>query len=538
MNKPIDVPKAVAGADPEKLYETMTADRQPYLDRGRLCASLTIPFLLPPDGTDKGTKLPTPHQAIGAQGVNNLANQLLSSLFPPNSPFFRLMVDDATVTEIGQDEKARSRVEEKLNEIERIIHLRFGYRLPRAVLLFVLKQLIVSGNSLLVLRKDSVRAHRLDQFVVRRDGSGNLLHAIVREEVAIAALPENLSEFLKTLEQEPKDPSVREGNVAVMTYYKREGSVIKSYQTVKGFLVEGSEGKWPVEKAPIMALRWSWQDGEDYGRSYVEEYLGDLQAAEGLSKAIRETAAAAAKVVILVNPNGLTQEDDVSDAENLEVITGKVEDVQILQLNKAADMQVAKAVLDEIVMRLSQAFLMFLGVRRNAERVTANETRQVVAALENALGGTYALFAQEMQLPLVRIIMAELESDGRIPKLPISDKKPGVVEPIITTGVEALGRGEDFARYNTFVTSILHVLPPEIALKYLNVPDFIKRAGTSLNIDMDGLIKSSDDIAREEEQARALEQQRLAERTLAGAAEKAAGPAAQAMIAQQGQQNA
>jgi hypothetical protein len=50
--------------------------------------------------------------------------------------------------------------------------------------------------------------------------------------------------------------------------------------------VVGTKGKWPIDEPPFMALRWSVVECEDYGRSYVEEYIGDLIALEGLSKAI------------------------------------------------------------------------------------------------------------------------------------------------------------------------------------------------------------------------------------------------------------
>lgn len=527
------VPEAVVTTIASE-YAKMSADRTSYLDRGRLCASLTIPFLLPPSEFSANQSLPTPNQAIGAQGVNNLANQLLSSLFPPNSPFFRFMVDDATVTELAADPKARAAIEEKLNELERIISLRVGSRLPRASLLFLLKLLIVSGNAVLVLRKDGVRVHRLDSFVVSRDGSGNVMKVIIREEVSLEALPEATRDAIKSMPPGSGDTAAREGDVPIYTVYRRDGNLIRTSQYARNIEIKESAGSWPAEKAPVLPLRWSWQDGEDYGRAYVEEFLGDLQAAEGLSKAIREASAAAAKVVILVNPNGQTEEDDLSEAENLDVISGRIEDVNMLQLNKSADLQIAKSTLDELLKRLSQAFLMHLGVRRDAERVTAEETRMVVAALENSLGGTYALFAQELQLPLIKMVMGELEREGRIPKLSGAGGKASLVEPVITTGVEALGRGEDFSRYSTFVSTILNVLGPEIALQYLNVPDFIRRAGTALNLDMDGLVKTQDDIENERQQAEAQRQQQLAEQTMAKGAEKAAGPVVQAMIEQQG----
>ena len=47
-------------------------------------------------------------------------------------------------------------------------------------------------------------------------------------------------------------------------------------------------------------------DTEDYGRSYVEEFLGDLKSLEGLSQSLLESSAASAIVVFMVRPNAVT----------------------------------------------------------------------------------------------------------------------------------------------------------------------------------------------------------------------------------------
>ena len=71
------------------------------------------------------------------------------------------------------------------------------------------------------------------------------------------------------------------------------------YQEVKGEVIAGSKGKYRADAVPFLPLRFSRIDGEDYGRGFVEELLGDLRSLEGLSQAIVEGSAAAAKCFIL-----------------------------------------------------------------------------------------------------------------------------------------------------------------------------------------------------------------------------------------------
>jgi len=244
-----------------------------------------------------------------------------------------------------------------------------------------------------------------------------------------------------------------------------------------------------------MALRWSAIDGEDYGRSYVEEYLGDLISLEGLSKAIVEASAVAAKIVYLLNPNGVTRLKDLTKAESGDVILGKQDDVTSLQTDKQADMRIAYEAAKTISDRLSFAFLMHSSVQRDAERVTAEEVRYMASELEDALGGVYSILSQEFQLPLVNRLIDRMTKAKKLPALP-----KGVVKPAIVTGLEALGRGHDLNKYLTMLKA-LQPLGPEVLARHMNPGDFISRIATSLGIDAAGLVKSDEQIAQETQQA-------------------------------------
>jgi len=509
-------------------YDRLTQFRSPYLDRARQCSLLTLPQVFPEAGANGTTDFYRPYQSIGARGVNNLANKLLLSLLPPNTPFFKMSVDDQTVAELASEED-RATVEERLNEIERTIQTRIETTNYRAPFITALKQLLVGGNVLLLFRKNgTVRVIRLDNYVVRRNAEGKVLEIIIREDVRYEDLDDDLKKLLAESELPSSNKESNTKELAVYTTYVMSKGRYKTYQTINGIKIPGSNGSYPEEKAPFIALRWSHEDNEDYGRSYVEEYIGDLQTAEGLSKAIVEASSAAAKVVVMVNPNGLTNDNDVSEAENLDVISGRDEDVAMLQLNKQADMVVAKDVLNDILQRVSYAFLMNTAIQRDAERVTAEEIREMVKELEDALGGTYALFSQEFQLPFVRILTSQLVKEKKIPDLS-SLKKDGIsIEPKITTGVEAIGRGHDLNKLLTFMREFVAPIG-EPAFQMINLPDFLKRGGVSLGIDMDGLVKNPQQMQQEAEQAAAERQQQLTEQTIAEAAKTAAGPMAKAV---------
>jgi hypothetical protein len=153
-------------------------------------------------------------------------------------------------------------------------------------------------------------------------------------------------------------------------------------------------------------------------------------------------------------------------------------------------------------------------IRRDAERVTAEEIRVARQELEIALGGVYAILSQEFQLPLVEILMHRMAKNKKIPNIP----KEGL-KPLIVTGVEALGRGEDLNKLGQFLQS-LAPLGPE-AMQNLNIDDYIKRLAGSLGIDTEGLIKS-DEQKQVEQQAMMEQQQAMQQQQMMGnIAEKA-----------------
>ena len=131
------------------LYGKLESDRLNFLTRARDCSKYTIPTLIPPAGHSSATKYYTPYQGIGARGVNNLASKLLLALLPPNSPFFRLQIDDFTLEHLTKQEGMRAQVEEGLNKIERAVQSEIEAGAIRVSAFEGMKHLLVSGNALL-----------------------------------------------------------------------------------------------------------------------------------------------------------------------------------------------------------------------------------------------------------------------------------------------------------------------------------------------------------------------------------------------------
>jgi hypothetical protein len=466
------------------LYSSLEGHRYQYLDRARQCSKLTLPYVMPEEGFGAHSRLNTPFQGVGARGVNNLASKLLLALLPPNAPFFRLNIDTFKLQEEGAPLELITEIEASLQSVEEAVMAEISRESYRTGLHEALKQLIITGNSLVYLPDSGgMRVFRLDRYVVKRDPMGNVTQIVTRENLSFKTLPEEMQQIVG-------DDVDADGNVSLYTtILLNDSNKWEIFQDINDTRVPNSEGVYEKDKSPFIPLRFSRVDGENYGRGYVEEYLGDLQSLESLTRAIVEGSSAAAKVLFLVNPNGTTRQRVLAEAPNGAIVQGSANDVTTLQLQKGSDFQVAQATMNEIKDRLGHSFLLTSGVVRNAERVTAEEIRMLSQELETAIGGLYSLLSNELQIPLVNRIMSAMNKAKRLPKLP-----KDIVNPVIITGVEALGRGNDLQKLDLFLAGAAQVVGPQAVAEYINVGEYFKRRATSLGIKTQGLVKSEEEI--------------------------------------------
>ena len=496
-------------------YNKLITDREHFLDRAEECSELTIPSLIKPDGFTSSSDLYNPFQSVGARGVNNLASKLLLLLLPPNSPFFRLSIAGEAKKELQENKEMKTDIEKSLSVIEKEVSAKIEQLALRVSVFEALKHLIVGGNVLTYLpKKGTMRVYPLSQYVVKRDASGNLLEVIIKEQVSVLSLGKEIAaQVMSDVDYKQDD------NCDIYTHvYKLDDNDFYVCQEVHGIKIPSSIGKFKKDRLPYQALRMVRVDNEDYGRGYVEEFLGDLKSLEGLSQALVESAAASSKVVFMVRPNAVTRKKDLSLTRNGDIITGSAEDVTVLQAQKQYDLQVVEKSIAKLEERMSYAFLLHTAIQRDAERVTAQEIRYMAEQLETAMGGIYSLLSQEFQLPLVAILMKRMEQSNEIPTLP-----KGTVQPTIITGIEALGRGNDLQKLREFVAEIAQLaqINPQV-VSALNPDDLIKRIAIGLGIDTDGLLKSPEELQAEQEaQAEQAEQQQVMQM-----AEKAVAPVA------------
>jgi len=489
-------------------YEFLTSDRTEPLAAARKATSLSLPYLLPPSGHSAGTDLPTPWQSMGARGCNVITSKIMMALFPVNTSFFKLQVSDGEFVANPQlNAKIRSEVDASLAKMERIVNQSITGGLDRVVLTQGIRHGVATGNGLLFDSKDGLKFYPLDRYVCVRDGNSRPVELLTVEGVDRDTLPPKYRVDEKKTNGVQKDsagPSsvtevtLEEGEVLVYTWAKVTEGQWRWYQEIDGVKLEGSDGQCPVDSPAWIPIRFNIVDGENYGRGRLEEFIGDLQSLEGLTKALVEGSAVAAKILYLLNPGAITKPAEFAQAENGDILVGRPEDLVAVVTGKQADMATAYQMAQALIKSLSEAFLI-LSVRQS-ERTTAEEVRAVQQEVMEQLSGIIGTLTTEVAVPFLRRRLSVLQRKGQLPKLP-----KGLVLPTVVAGLDGIGRGQDREALLRVATSIQQALGPDVFAQKVNVDEFIKRLFTSDGIDPIGLIYSVEDQDKTKKEAQAVQ---------------------------------
>jgi len=494
-------------------YSELSTDRDQFLNVAYECAELTIPTLLMRNESPPNySQFKTPWQSVGAKGVVTLASKLMLGLLPPSTSFFKLQLDDSKLgVEIPPESK--SELDLSFAKIERQIMDAIAASTDRVQIFSAIKHLVVTGNALVYMGKDGMKMYPLNRYVVERDGNGLVCEIVTKEKISRDLLPMGFTIPEDTVVDDDTSSNKKDVDVYTCIKYTKKGW--QWWQETHDIVIPDSEGKAPKDKSPWLPLRFVTVDGEDYGRSRVEEFLGDLKSLEALMQALVEGSAAAAKVVFTVSPSSVTKPATLANAGNGAIIQGRPDDVGVIQVGKSADFQTAYQLVNTLEKRLAEAFLI-MNVR-DSERTTAEEVKMTQMELEQQLGGLFSLLTVEFLIPYLNRKMHTLQRGKQIPTLP-----KGLVRPTIVAGINALGRAGDRDSLIQFITTIAQTMGPEALKSLLNPDEAIKRLAAAQGIDVLNLVKSMEEKQQEQQQA---QQQQMQASLMSQAGQFASSPA-------------
>lgn len=521
------------------LWSTEDGQRLVTLDRARKCAALTKPWVLPPLNQSPDQKLPENYQSVGSRGVTNLSGKMVMALFPPDEPWFNLVLSPDILYDKSIPDAAIQEAQDALFMQELMIQATLesadlvtsrrpvrhaGFRSAKRA---AMDQLLVTGDTLEQLTDDyRLILYRRDQYVTRRDTCGDVLYHVIKESIDPLSLGEGMlsKAGLNTEDFKKKPVSERMTDLYTEVAWQPLAKKWKICQELNGQEINESEEtvtqffSTPAELSP----------GEHYGRGFVEMNLGDLTSMDELEKRLLQFAELCSKFHPCVDDSSNVRDEDLERPSGtilrgVRVIAGQVQDVGWLKVEKYPDFKVVFDTAERKRKDLGAAMLIESEVTPRGDRVTAFQASRVARELEGTLGGFYAPIADEQQQPLLKRCIHQLQRDKVLPILP-----KDTYRTVSLTGLAALSREAKGGRVMSYAAAAAQLGPTALAKVDMGVlMDVLARYQS---ISERGLVKSNAQTAAEQ-------QAMIAANTKMAAGEKAvdvAGNVAQAAMTPQG----
>lgn len=500
-------------------FDFLVGERSYLEHRWEDYAGWTLPYLFPHEEYYSTTEMQHDYQSLGAQCVNHLANKIVMTMFPPARPFFKIEMtpeQDAEMQEQGYTpgdiDVFTSRAEkEAMRNAEKIR--------MRTANIGGTKNLIVLGNSLVYYpdgEGNPSQVYSLRDYVVKRDLSGDVLQIITRDRKTMGTVPEEYQAGLKAKGYSDED------DVDLFTGITRQANGAFFVKQELCDVVVSTFGVYPEKDLPWNALAWNLVRGQDYANGLVEDFAGDFHVLSSMAESNVNTIAIASDIKILVNPMGQTDVDTLNNSEAGTYVAGLPTDIAYLQMEKMAELQYVTGFIDKYERRISSAFLLNTQVTRDAERVTAEEIRMNANELEASLGGVYSRLAEDMQLPLARLLLKSV------------NKELAALEPVILTGVESLSRNSEHEQMMLFLQDLgVMAAIPEPMIPNLKWDDIAKILASNRGLEYSKMIKTDEEKAEEQQAQQEAEAQATAQQAAAEGMGAEMGPGMASGMGQQ-----
>ena len=453
-----------------ELYSKQSEHRR----RAEQYAYYTIPSLYPRDesraDTDSSVTAIGMSDPVGARAVNHLSNKLVKTLFSPNRPFFRLKPNEQSpeIQKVRQFEKSQNAAEQQqakaimaqldgalaVHEREAMKYLEQAGNRTTATL--AAKLLVVTGDCLITMYDNAkVMVYSTRDYVAVKDLAGKTVELIYRESKAFGTFNTATQDAIRNARVgKNADELMADTPVTLYTRFviTDEGRYHLT-QAAEDVDLEDKGIKYPEADMPVVHLSWNLITGENYGRGLVEDYAGGFHMIDQLTEALMNGATLMSDIKYLVDPASMLDVEELNAAETGTYHTGRKDDVSVIETLKGNDFQFIDAVVERLKREIAQAFLMMSGATRDAERVTAEEVRELAQELEVSHGGVYSRFANDWQKPAARLALKYIGVE-------MGDQ----VEPQIITGLDSLSRDGELQNIRMWANDLamLNAIPEDV----------------------------------------------------------------------------
>lgn len=487
---------------PHEWWDLGNEDKEQLRSRWERYAELTLPSLVPRENRAKHSAHAT--TSIGAKLVTHLANRIAKTMYPNSEPFFAVKLTETALAELkeaAQDkyDAIKADLDAGLLDLETQATRAMNLTAYRPKVVEALSLLIVTGNALVRRLPDEEGYQKgrrmvyspLDYMIWRRV-SGEPYRIVLRDMVSRDELNDakQIAAFDST-----------DGHAGTESI----GAQIKTKPLYTAYSLE-ADGRWAMEQAignsPIgdikrikaeemdcIPLVWRLSRGDHWGSGMIEEQAASFMNLEILEEAQLDIVAISADIKALVKPDAITDINTYNNAKRGEYVAGEEGDVTYPDHTPRVAIDVLEQSIVSTKRELSQAFLMTSSGVRNAERVTAEEIRQLIDELEGTFGGLYSRLALEWQQREAQYELSRLNFRFKV------NGKEETYDLTVTSGDDTLSRSGELARVRYAMADLQMVAAtPELLLQQLNMPRLARKIFSLHGLKFEEVFMTQDEV--------------------------------------------
>jgi hypothetical protein len=248
-------------------------------------------------------------------------------------------------------------------------------------------------------------------------------------------------------------------------------------------------------------------NGEDYGRGLVADFAGAFHALMILNNSLLNMSAVMGDIKFFAKATSMVDVVQVQNSLPGSWHVGDPNDVGTPQFNLAMNANFIQQQIERFQKQIAQAFMLTQQVRRDAERVTAEEIRQDVDELETSNSGVYSRLAASWQQQIAHLALHDTGFNGVM-------SANGGVRPQVITGMDSLSRAGEAYNMRLFLTDLgLLQAVPEDLRQTVKKPAFVKQIAQYHQVPYESWIMTQGELQaeqqREAQQQMALQQQQI-----------------------------
>lgn len=505
----------MSGLDQEtirQMFQRMDGERQERIRSSEQFAYYTIPSIFPREDNGDNSQGVGMLDSIGSAVLNHFANKLVTTLFSPNRPFFRLTpasdndsADDLeeamndtsdpeaqkqAIATMNAFRRGASRVEKKaVAQLEKISY--------RTAAVECAKLLVATGDAVIKNPGDGKKptVYSMKNYVALKDGAGKDRILILRDVRAFASF----SDTMQTALQDSTTDKTYQPTTEVSVYTKYElqddGRYLFTQATDEVDLLSADRVLIPEDAMIHTHLSWNVHNGENYGRGLVEDFSGAFHMVDSISRTQAALAARIAAQKIFVSPQSNIDVQELNGANSNSYVSGDPAHIGTEKLADPQDIVALGGVKAEYVRQISAAFLYSSGATRDAERVTAEEIRENAAELEVAHGGVYSRFSGEWQRKAAQEAVAAVDQ-------PL----PEEVDAQIITGMDSLSRQGEMQAVRVWMQDLAMLNGvPEHMQSVIKPSQFAEYTALQRGVDHTAFVMTEDEMKQAQEAAQQQE---------------------------------